>query len=346
VPIGLLLGWLSPSYFVDVVAKLTRAYRFISRVQWDVDRYQTSHSFVWKYGSSLLELVDVDALYKLATKVGSSETSTPAIRALDVGCGSGQLTKLLHDEITERVSAKPGASDAALQVFGMDLDPDMIAAAQAQFPEIRFFVGDARNVRLPSFQNVAETPQDDEPSVHLILSNAALHWIPPLDIDRAMQAICRALVPGGQFVVEFGGRGNVKSIVKAMKQVFPPPSPPATLVDHTKPGSSIYHDEHVDTWYYPSIADFAGRLASNKIEVTSAALFDRPTLLDNGEDGMENWIRMFGSKYWRHLGLSQDEIDERILQAVELLRPQLYDPATGQWTADYRRIRIVGRKLE
>jgi SAM-dependent methyltransferase len=301
-----------------------------------VNRYQ-SHSFVWKYGSSLLELIDFDALSNLA---GAS-----TIRAFDVGCGSGQLTKLLHDELAQRLEATNGAPDAnaSLQVFGMDLDPDMIAVAQDQFPEVRFFVGDARNFQLPHFNNAAPEDGVDEPSVHLILSNAALHWIPPLDVDRAVKSISRVLVPGGQFVVEFGGRDNLKTIVKAMKQVFPPP-PASAQVDSRTP-SPYFHDEHVDTWYYPSIADFTGRLAAHKIEVTSAALFDRPTLLDKGEDGMENWIRMFGSKYWRHLGLSQQEIDERILQAVELLRPQLYDPATGQWTADYRRIRIVGRKL-
>jgi SAM-dependent methyltransferase len=319
-----------------------------------VDRYQ-SHSFVWKYGSSLLELVDFDALVSLARELAakddrgaSSYLSSPVtVRALDVGCGSGQLTKLLHDQLVARIgAAETNSARDALQVFGMDLDPDMIKAAQDQFPEIRFFSGDARTLQLPHFDSESPAEVADDESVHLILSNAALHWIPPLDVDRAVKSISRVLVPGGQFVVEFGGRDNLKTIVKAMKQVFPPPPRPEPAQVDSRTASPYVHDEHVDTWYYPSIADFAGRLATHKIEVTSAALFDRPTLLDKGDAGMENWIRMFGSKYWRPLGLSQQEIDTRILQAVELLRPQLYDSATGQWTADYRRIRIVGRKLE
>jgi trans-aconitate 2-methyltransferase len=145
-------------------------------------------------------------------------------------------------------------------------------------------------------------------------------------VDRAADAIGRALLPGGQLVAEFGGMGNLRTIAKAMKRVFSTPAP--------------------DFWYYPSISDFAGVLERHGIEVTSASLYDRPTPLENGEDGMKNWIRMFGSKYWRHLALSQEELDAKMDEAVELLRPDLYDPAAHQWTADYRRIRVVGRKLE
>jgi trans-aconitate 2-methyltransferase len=286
--------------------------RSLFRVQWDAERYQNSHSFVWKYGSSLLDLIDADALVSLA-----SQDSRREIRALDVGCGTGQLTRQLRDRLAAAVSAgSSGAGVRGVRVLGMDLDPSMVESARSSFPSIEFFEGDARSFRL------------DGP-VHLILSNAALHWVPPPDAGRAAESIGLALAPGGQLVAEFGGRGNVRAIVAALRRVFPPPpSEPAPEV-----------------WYYPSVAEFSSVLERHGIEVTSASLYDRPTPLEEGDGAMRNWILMFGSKFWEHLSLGDGELESRIDEAVELLRPGLYDPDAGQWTADYRRLRVVGRKL-
>jgi trans-aconitate methyltransferase len=197
----------------------------------------------------------------------------------------------------------------------MDLDESMLQSAKLNFPSLEFVSGDVRSFRLDT-------------QVHLIFSNAALHWVPFRDFDRVGESLGRALVPGGQLVAEFGGKGNLRTIVRAMKQVFPPPQAP-------------------DSWYYPSIAEFAGVLERHGgIEVLSASLYDRPTPLEQGEDGMKNWIEVFGIKYWKHLNLTPEELDAKVDEAVELLRQtDLYDRATGQWTADYRRIRVVGRKL-
>jgi hypothetical protein len=66
-------------------------------------------------------------------------------------------------------------------------------------------------------------------------------------------------------------------------------------------------------------------------------LFDRPTLLADGESGLRNWITMFGSDYSANLA---PESRESFLRRVEeLLRPELF--RDGQWWADYRRLRMV-----
>jgi SAM-dependent methyltransferase len=41
-----------------------------------------------------------------------------------------------------------------------------------------------------------------------VFSNAVLHWIK--EPEKVVAGICRALKPGGRFVAEFGGKGNVK----------------------------------------------------------------------------------------------------------------------------------------
>jgi hypothetical protein len=49
---------------------------------------------------------------------------------------------------------------------------------------------------------------------------------------------------------------------------------------------------------------------------------------------------MFGNKFFEDL--SQDEVERVLVQVNDKLRPFLFDGK--QWTADYRRIRVVGQK--
>jgi len=92
-------------------------------------------------------------------------------------------------------------------------------------------------------------------------------------------------------------------------------------------------------WYYPSIAEYARLLEDAGLETTFATLFDRPTPLQ-GQEGMRDWIKMFGGAY---LSRVPDEQQERFFSRIEAdLRPALY--RDGTWAADYRRLRIVAWK--
>jgi trans-aconitate methyltransferase len=276
--------------------------------QWDVDRYQAQHSFVWQYGASLIDIA----------KPMAGE------RILDVGCGTGELTAKLAAQCgvagaAETQSSSTSLPSTATTIIGMDADASMIAKAQEQFPHLQFFQGDIRNFELSS-----ETDSDSR--VDLLFSNAVLHWVPERKIDDAVRSMARALKPGGRFVVEFGGKGNVGKIVRACQDVI-------------RESKGL---ECPNPWYYPSISEFTSALEKHGIEVTSAELYDRPTLLDDGENGMSNWIRMFGSKFLEYQS-TEDDIVQFLVDVNDKLRPYLFDAT--QWTADYRRIRIVGRKI-
>ena len=104
----------------------------------------------------------------------------PGERILDLGCGTGQLTAEI---------AKSRA-----QVVGIDSSPEMVQQARSNYPLLRFELADATQFR------TAE-PFD------AVFSNAALHWIK--DAGGAASTIAQALKPGGRFVAEFGGKGNV-----------------------------------------------------------------------------------------------------------------------------------------
>ncbi|MGA8598970.1 MAG: hypothetical protein WB676_30000 [Bryobacteraceae bacterium] len=62
----------------------------------------------------------------------------------------------------------------------------------------------------------------------------------------------------------------------------------------------------------------------------------RPTPLE-GENGIETWMRQFKWYYFEPLGREKGE--KALAEVVETLRPVLWDGT--QWTADYRRLRIV-----
>ena len=190
-------------------------------------------------------------------------------------------------------------------VIGIDADAQMIARAQSQFPDCEFIVGDARSF-------VLEGP------VNAIFSNAALHWVP--EAERSVAAISRALERGGRFVAEFGGKNNVGTIARYLDGAVGPSRNP---------------------WYFPSIAEYSSILENHGMEVTFAHLYERPTPLNEAEDGLRNWILMFGNAFLE--GLSEEETEAVLAGAERELRAELYNGE--QWIADYRRLRLIASKL-
>jgi hypothetical protein len=76
------------------------------------------------------------------------------------------------------------------------------------------------------------------------------------------------------------------------------------------------------------------------LEVTFALLFDRPTPLESGEDGLRAWVEMFGGHYLTQVPI---ERREQYLRRVEdTARPVLF--RDGEWVADYRRLRVTARR--
>lgn len=243
---------------------------------WDAEQYEGKHSFVWRLGAGVIELL----------------APRPGERILDLGCGTGQLTAEI---------AKQGA-----QVVGLDNSTNMIGQARQNYPGIAFVLADAAGFRL-------EEPFD------AVFSNAALHWV--RNADAAAESIALALKPGGRFVAEFGGYGNTRSILHALRTALGPKA------DARCP------------WYYPSIAEYSSLLERHGLEVRQAELFDRLTPLE-GENGMEEWLRMFCGAYFQDLPAAEASAMRR--EVVELLRPERY--LDGIWTVDYRRLRIAARR--
>ncbi len=108
---------------------------------------------------------------------------------LDLGCGTGRLTKRVHEK---------GA-----RVIGMDTSASMIAHARLNSPEVEFRIADARSFWFPE-------------AFDAVFSSATLHWV--LEADRVAACVSDALKTGGRFIAEFGGRGNLGQIVAAARE--------------------------------------------------------------------------------------------------------------------------------
>ena len=216
----------------------------------------------------------------------------PGELILDLGCGPGHLTAEI---------AALGAG-----TLGIDSSPDMIGQARQNYPKLKFQLADAR-----SFEVGAR--------FDAVFSNAVLHWVQ--DARAAVQAIHRALKPGGRFVAEFGGKGNNAKVIAALIEA----------------GAS----DPLLTFYFPSIGEYTPILESEGFEVRFATLFDRPTELDDPIHGLEQWLLMFHQK---SLAAIPAELRSQALRQIEnRVRPELfYD---GKWHIDYRRLRVVATRL-
>lgn len=95
--------------------------------------------------------------------------------AVDLGCGPGNSTAVLQ------------AHAPHAQVIGIDSSDDMLRAARARLPQVRFQLADIQS------WEAGAAPQ-------LILANASLQWLP--DHARLYPRLLAQLAPGGWLAIQ------------------------------------------------------------------------------------------------------------------------------------------------
>jgi trans-aconitate methyltransferase len=208
---------------------------------------------------------------------------------------------------TGELTAQIAATGA--KVTGLDSSATMIASAQQHFPDITFKVGDATSFSLPE-------------TFDAVFTNATLHWI--RQQEKALDRIWQHLKPGGRLVLEMGGKGNVDDITGALEKAL-----------HSRGYA------YKPFWYFPSVGEYTSLLEEYDFRVNQVLYFDRETELADPENGIVEWLQMFGSHF-----LEQIPEEDRLpvlQEAQEALRATNF--RNGKWYSRYVRLRVKAEKI-
>ena len=107
----------------------------------------------------------------------------PGSRILDAGCGPGRVGAILHDR--------------GHHVVGVDVDPELIAAAREDHPGPQWVVADLADLDLPA-------AGIREPFDAAVVAGNVLAFVAPGTEPDVLRRIAAHLVPGGVAVVGFG----------------------------------------------------------------------------------------------------------------------------------------------
>ncbi|HZF71434.1 2-isopropylmalate synthase [Sulfuricurvum sp.] len=226
-------------------------------------------------------------VYNLALPVVDLLAPIEGEEILDLGCGEGTLALEIQ---------KSGA-----KVTGVDLSHEMVESAKAKGIDATVM-----SVTELEFKNRFDA----------VFSNAVLHWVK--ESETAVKNIHDSLKPNGRFVAEFGGFGNCKTAVDAMKEVF-----------KNHPEFGVFDDP----WYFPSVEEYRALLESCCFRVEYIELIPRPTPVDD----IANWLDLFANGVTAHLSREEFCVFKEEVRAI--VKPALYDENDG-WHVDYVRLRV------
>jgi trans-aconitate 2-methyltransferase len=168
------------------------------------------------------------------------EVVAPTATVLDVGCGTGRVTEALLQLVPRG------------RVLAIDASPEMVALARER-------LGGRAEVWC---QSALDLDLRDE--VDVLVSTAALHWVP--EHDRLWATLARALRAGGRLEAQCGGAGNIASVREAIAQAAQEHAP--QLVGFSP-------------WVFATAEETAERLLGAGFGSVRCWLEERPTFPDD-----------------------------------------------------------------
>jgi trans-aconitate 2-methyltransferase len=212
---------------------------------------------------------------------------------LDLGCGTGRVTALLLERLPRG------------RAIAVDAAPAMVERAREELSERATVVlSDLVDLEL------------DEP-VDAAISTATFHWI--ADHDALFARVAAALKPGGQFVAQCGGAGNVASIVEVHDRVGAEASFAPFFAGWPGP------------WTFAGPDETAERLRRAGFDVQDCWLQDSPAVPDHPREFLETVV----------LGSHLERLPEHLRTAyVDRVAGALADPPA----LDFVRLNFVARR--
>lgn len=220
---------------------------------WSASHYNKEASFVYSpaFTAPVLELL----------------SAKPGERIIDFGCGSGELTL----EIEKLVKCNNNQKG---MVVGVDFSESMVSIKQSlvgnplnpmQISKARLnglehaFVSDIQALAIPG-EYAFNGPAD---KFDAVFSSAALHWC-KRDPRGVLASVKRVLKPGGRFVGEMGGFGNVIGSFEFLEEGVSSWLMSITCLFvgvrsclHTVLREQGHDPRNRDPWYFPSPEEYS-----------------------------------------------------------------------------------------
>jgi trans-aconitate 2-methyltransferase len=200
---------------------------------WDADRYHRISEPQFDWGQRVIA--------RLEPAAGE--------RILDLGCGTGRLTREIQNSI-----------DGG-RVVGLDRSGSMLAVARASAAPDAF--------RAVAYVQGSGDALPFRCAFDAVFSAATLHWI--RDHEALFASVFEALVPGGRFVAQCGGEGNLRHLLEHA----------ATRM--SAPDYERYFRDWREPWNFADPDATAARLARAGFHDINAWLEEAPADLGNAE---------------------------------------------------------------
>jgi trans-aconitate 2-methyltransferase len=230
-------------------------------------------------------------------------------RVVDLGCGTGRLTRTLHERV------------GATETLGVD-------SSAAMLEEAAGFAGDGLDFVACDIGSSADLDRVGAVDLDLVFSNAAFQWVPRH--PDALADVARRLRPGGQLAIQVPANGDHPSheVARVVAAEAPfaeaysdsPPSDSVTAVLAPERYAELLHawgfiEQHVRLQVYPHLLD--------------------------STDEVVTWVE--GTLLHRYLGPLPDELhDEFVARYRARLRERLGDDRPYFYA--YKRILFWGRR--
>jgi trans-aconitate methyltransferase len=164
---------------------------------------------------------------------------------LDAGCGSGNVTRVLHERLPRG------------HVIAVDAAPSMVERARELLPADV----DVRQVDLLELE-LAEP-------VDAILSTATFHWV--TDHERLFANLHAALKPGGRLVAQCGGGPNLEALLTRTRALM------------QAPRFARQFDGWTEPWEFATVLLTTSRLERAGFTAIMVSLEEAPTTLADRE---------------------------------------------------------------
>lgn len=147
-----------------------------------------------------------------------------------------------------------------------------------------------------------------------------------------LRAIHGSLKPGGTFVFEMGGHGNVAEAMTAL--IY-------TLVQQ---GVPVQKAREANPWFFPSEVWMKNALETVGFQVDKVETEYRPTkLTSEANGGLAGWIKLMGAPFLEVLPVGKR--DGAVRQICDILEPVVTREEDGSQWLGYVRLRGIAKKI-